>query len=26
MHYLTQNHVVWRIKSENRSNGLVCGG
>ena len=26
MHYLAQNHVVWRIKRENRSNGLVSGG
>jgi len=25
-HYLAQNHVVWRIKHENRSNGFVCGG
>jgi len=24
-HYLAQNHVVWCIKRENRSNGLVCG-
>ena len=25
-HFLVQNHVVWRIKCENRPNGLVCGG
>ena len=26
MHFLAQNHVVWRIECENRSNGLVYMG
>jgi len=23
-HFLAQNHVIWRIKHKNRSNGLAC--